>query len=113
MSDNLSTYTFLPWLRIGITNNISTDEQDTSVKIRPSIQVDLQLKGDALAGGVINAQVNKKVDLFSPGDIIGIDPKAIVKVEPHNWITNFEPNYLPYIEFYDEDFPWHYPPSRP
>ena len=28
-------------------------------------------------------------------------------------MTNFEPNYLPYIEFYDEDFPWRYTPAAP
>ena len=28
-----------------------------------------------------------------------------MKVDPRNWITNFESNHLPYIEFYDEDFP--------
>src|SRR5690554_5156289 len=26
-------------------------------------------------------------------------------------MTNFESNYMPYIEFYDEDFPWRYSPS--
>jgi hypothetical protein len=28
-------------------------------------------------------------------------------------MTNFEPNYLAAIEFYDEDFPWRYTPSPP
>ena len=36
-----------------------------------------------------------------------------MKVEPRHWITNFEPNYLPYIEFYEEDFPWRYTPAAP
>ena len=27
-------------------------------------------------------------------------------------MTNFEPNYLAAIEFYDEDFPWRYTPRR-
>ena len=26
---------------------------------------------------------------------------------------NFEPNYLAFIEFYDEDFPWRYTPAKP
>ena len=30
-----------------------------------------------------------------------------------HWITNFEPNYLAFIEFYDEDFPWRYTPAAP
>ena len=43
----------------------------------------------------------------------GFREKAIIKVEPRNWITNFETNYLPYIDFYDEDFPWRYTPAAP
>ena len=39
--------------------------------------------------------------------------RAIVKTEPRNWITNFEPTTSPYVEFYDEDFPWRYTPARP
>src|SRR5437762_9254113 len=36
----------------------------------------------------------------------------VVRTEPLNRITNFEPNYLPFIEFYDEDFLWRYTPAR-
>ena len=34
-------------------------------------------------------------------------------MEPAHWVTNFEPNYLAAIEFYDEDFPWRYTPAAP
>ena len=36
----------------------------------------------------------------------------VVRTEPLNRITNFEPNYLAFIEFYDEDFLWRYTPAR-
>ena len=48
-----------------------------------------------------------------PGDIVGIEAAAIIRNEPQDWITNFEPNYLPYVEFYDEDFPYRYTPAAP
>ena len=41
------------------------------------------------------ATVVRDVELYGPGDIVGIERSAIVKVEPRDWITNFEPNYLP------------------
>ena len=41
--------------------------------------------------------------LYGAGDIIGIESRAIVRTEPRHWITNFETNYLPFIEFYEED----------
>ena len=36
----------------------------------------------------------------------------VVRTEPLNWITDFEPNYLPFVEFYDEDFAWRYTPAK-
>ena len=53
------------------------------------------------------------VGLYGPGDLTGIERRAIVRVEPRDWITDYEPNYLPHIEFYDEDFPWRYTPAAP
>ena len=117
MIDSVPSYTFLPWLRQGLANNISTaDIADnlTSVILRASIPVQLTVKATNLDGQEEEHPLDeKKIELFGPGDIIGIDSKVIVKTEPHNWITNFEPNYLPFIEFYDEDFPWRYTPAHP
>ena len=105
----IATYSFLPWLRQGIANQIS--EQ---TGIRATIPIDLTLSGDKLGGGTeTRPPIQKNIQIYGPGDIIGIDRKAIIKVEPQNWITNFEPNYMPYIEFYDEDFPWRYSPLTP
>ncbi len=66
-------------------------------------------------GTLINQSVPNPVMIYGPGDIIGIQSKAIIKVDPHdrNLITNFEPNYFPYIEFYHEDFAWRYTPAAP
>ena len=47
-----------------------------------------------------------------PGDVIGINPRVIVRTEPRRWVTDFEPNYLAFIEFYEEDFPWRFTPAR-
>jgi hypothetical protein len=110
MSDTIATYTFLPWLRQGVANKITSADLDTSVKVRATINVGVKIDGD---GGAITDTVSKNIQLYGPADIIGIETRAIVKNEPHNWITNFEPNYLPYIEFYDEDFPWRYTPAAP
>jgi hypothetical protein len=113
MSHPLATYSFLPWLRQGLANNLAQNDMDVTVKTRAAINVQLTLKAQGVAGAVPDAPVSKAVQLYGPGDIVGIDRKAIVKHEPRDWITNFEANYLPYIEFYDEDFPWRYTPARP
>lgn len=112
MNEEIGTYSFLPLLRQGIANNIKTQDLDGSVKVRAAVNVALTLKGEGI-GGTETESISKNVALYGPGDIIGIESKAIIKTEPLNWITNFEPNYLPYIDFYDEDFPWRYTPAAP
>jgi hypothetical protein len=107
------TYSFLPWLRQGLANQIQAADFDPAVQVRATVRVDLELRGDKLGGGVETAPVGRDIALFGPGDIVGIDQRAIVRAEPRNWITNFEPNYLAHIEFYDEDFPFRYTPAAP
>jgi hypothetical protein len=110
----LGTYSFLPWLRQGLANQIEAADFDNTVKVRASVTVQLDAKGARLeGGGDLSVPISRPVALFGPGDIVGIDRRAIVRVEPRDWITNFEPNYLPHIEFYDEDFPWRYTPAKP
>jgi hypothetical protein len=112
MNEEIGIYSFLPWLRQGIANNIKAQDFDSRVKVRATINVSLTLKGKGIDEPEIET-ISKDVALYGPGDIIGIESRAIIKNEPRNWITNFEPNYLPYIDFYDEDFPWRYTPAAP
>ena len=53
------------------------------------------------------------VQLYGPGDVIGIDPRHIIRTEPLNSTVNFEPNYLCAIEFDSPDFPWMFTPLGP
>jgi hypothetical protein len=107
MSITVGRYTFTAWLRRGIASSIN--ETDTlgvsggAVKERATIPVDVR----------VNAlPVHKDFALLGPGDVIGINPDTVVRTEPLNWVTDFEPNYLAFIEFYDEDFVWRYTPAR-
>lgn len=121
MSDVLPKYAFLPWLRQGIANQINQVDNlgngsntihpvnGSQVLERINIDLKVKIKGNGNEVSVLNTDVK----LVGPGDIIGINPNAIIKTEPLNWITNFEPNYFPYVEFYDEDFPWRYTPASP
>ena len=113
MSEILPKYSFLPWLRQGIANQITLTDNlasgDITIPERVTIGLQVKVKGN----GSEVSSLNTDVKLIGPGDIIGISPNAIIKTEPLNWITNFEPNYFPYIEFYDEDFPWRYTPAAP
>jgi len=102
-------YAFFPWLRTGVANQISQlDGAISSPAIaRPKVNIDIEFNGKPAE------KVSSKLSLMGPGDVRNINPKNIVKVEPVDGYQEFEPNFLPYIEFYDEFFPWKLTPAKP
>ena len=105
-----NAYSFLSWLRAGISTRISGDPGTAA---RASIPVKLRVSGEPLSGGPLVRDIERTVQLYGPGDVVGVDPRAISRTEPRPGTTNHEPNYLTHIEFYDEDFPWRYSPAPP
>ncbi|MBT2226084.1 hypothetical protein [Nonomuraea sp. NEAU-A123] len=106
MTDN--AYTFLPWLRAGINTRITTDP---GAAARATVHIPLNLSGEALDGGTITHDAGRPVQMYGPGDVVGVDPRAISRAEPRPGTANVEPNFLAHIEFVDEDFPWRYSPA--
>jgi hypothetical protein len=106
MTTPLATYSFLPWLRQGLATQIAG-----ASGARATIKVELELVGEKTDGGETIDAAERTIALYGPGDIVGVEGRAIVRTEPLASIANFEPNYLPFVEFYDEDFPWRYTPS--
>jgi hypothetical protein len=102
----LARYTFLPWLRRGAAGAITAP---ATVKSRAEIAVSFAVSD----GTRTSAPIAKTFKLLGPGDVVGIDADLIVRTEPRNWVTDFEPNYLPFVDFYDEDFPWRFTPAPP
>ena len=107
MSIKVAKYTFSSWLRKGIGNRITEIDHlgsgTSAVKERANVPIDVMLNTEA---------VHKEFALNGPGDITGTLLQVVVRTEPLNWITNFEPNYLAFIEFYDEELLWRYTPAR-
>jgi hypothetical protein len=103
-----NAYSFLPWLRAGITTQLDSDPGTAS---RASVPVNLLVTGEGLDGRAISTPVNRTVQLYGPGDVIGVDTRAISRTEPRPGTTAMEPNFLAHIEFSDEDFVWRYSPA--
>jgi len=109
--DLLGTYAFLPWLRTGLANAIVAPPASGA---RASIHVEVDINGVPVAGGPALLQTaSRDVALYGPGDILGIDARAVIRTEPRAGVSNFESNYMAAIDFYDEDFPWRYTPAPP
>jgi len=120
MSEILAQYSFVPWLRRGLGTKIEEIDvlgataSSGLADERASLEVDLVVEHTSLNNdSTAESTVTKTVSLTGPGDIRGINPRAILRVEPTDKVRHFEPNLLPYIEFYEEDFPWRYTPARP
>ena len=101
-------YYFLPSIRQGL-----------AAAIKPSAngahraQIDVTLHATARVKGTAELErpepdISKGVQLYGPGDIVGFDPRIIVRTDPKPDVGDFEPNYFPAIEFADADFAWRY-----
>jgi hypothetical protein len=108
LSGATAVYSFLAWTRRGLANAVT--EPPVAPSLRPQLPVELDLETDA---GPVTDPVKRTIELIGPGDIVGISPGAIIRREPANWVKDFLPNYFPFIEFYDEDFPWRHSPELP
>lgn len=109
MATDIARYQFQSWVRKGISTRIS--ETDTLGAGPPPASE----RATVAIGVTINTAPSspKPFALVGPGDIIGVHRDMVVRCEPRDGTVNFEPNYLAFIEFYDEDFAWRYTPARP
>src|SRR3954453_24155251 len=54
------------------------------------------------------APIRLSSEVLGAGDVIAVYRNMISRVEPSPGARGFEPNYFPYVEFRDTDFPWRY-----
>jgi hypothetical protein len=108
MTISVGRYSFEAWLRKGI--GLRINEVDTlganggTVKERATVTVDVDVN---------SAPVGKQFALLGPGDAAGLITEGIIRTEPRDGVTDQEPNYLPFVEFYEEDLLWRYTPAKP
>jgi hypothetical protein len=96
-----SSYGFVPWVRRGLASLART------APTRNFLGAQVTLAVNTVAAQPV------AVRLHGPGQVTGVDPRAIVRMEPRPDTTTFEPNYLAAIEFATPDFPWAFTPALP
>ena len=96
-----AVYRFLPFTRRGLVAELrdSTAAADGELPQRASIKLDVTLS-DGLGGASTTTAV------AGPGDVVGLDPRSIVRLSPRRDATNVEPNYLVAVDFDEPDLPW-------
>ena len=106
-------YRFMPWVRRGLArSHQNADAAGAPLAVRPKVNIGLTIQAKQDGTGVAAVSGNIDLTLYAPGDVIGIDPRLIVRTEPKPQITNFEPNYLAAVDFDPPDFPWMLTPAK-
>lgn len=107
----MSIVRILPYLRKGLAKEITGQPEG----IRASFSVKADLVG-TVAGSEENAEeVSVKTEeqrfaLAGPVDVKSVEAVAISEVVPADKSEGYSMEFMPYIEFYEEDFPWRYTP---
>ncbi len=109
--DEFGRHHFLAWSRQGIATTLDNPDYGASLPDRPTITIDLNVT--AHGPDSVTAVPTVTVHTFGPGDVLGIDPRQVVRTEPKESTPNFEPNYLAGIEFDTPDLPWLFTPAAP
>lgn len=95
------SYEIVPWVRRGLATLVSGAATGGSA----SLPVTLTLNGGSVAAPAVR--------LIGPGDVTGVDARAVTRTDPRDATDAFEPNYLAVIEFDAPDFPWMCAPAGP
>jgi len=90
---------FLPNVREGMSPT-------TTVSARPHVPVSVQLE----SAGHTPRQISHVMPLLGPGDVIGVEPRQVLRVTPAAGTHDAETDFFPSIEFDAPDLPWAYSP---
>jgi len=108
----IAKYIFKPHLQTGLIQYFDTKNNEQGQRIdrledpkRPQLDIGIQVNQ-----GNLNTQL---IELYTSGDIIAFDKDVVIRTDPtfKTVISNYEPNYMPLIEFSEADFPWRYTPA--
>lgn len=105
----LARYYFAPAMREGLAAYI-TPETAASTERERAI-VDARLFPSVNDKEVPEKKVVMHVGLFGPGDVLGFDPLVVTRTDPRPNVWDYEPNYMPLVEFSEPDLPWRFTPE--
>ncbi|MFB7512398.1 FG-GAP-like repeat-containing protein [Streptomyces sp. NPDC056144] len=98
--------TFLAWVREGLAARTTTPDP---------LSGPLPAHATVHAGVRVDQQPATGTDLrlYGPGAVIGIDRRQVIRSEPPEGTSRFEPNHLVCVEFDEPGLPWEFTPAAP
>ncbi len=106
MSEPTAAYRFFSWFREGLLAGI-TNSSSAAPVANGHLVLPIRLRvNDA-------SDVDVPIQLYGPSDVTGLDSREVIRTDPQQSMTDFEPNYFPLLEFDRPDFPWLFTPATP
>ncbi len=105
MSDPV--YEFLPWVRSGAGSAVRGPDGVGELPARAGFDVGLHLNEGA------SPAVTTQLEVAGPGDVVGVDPRHVVRRVPSPGTSDFEPNLFSAVEFDRPELPWLATPAGP
>jgi hypothetical protein len=105
VSEPEAAVVFLSWLRRGLSTEITRVDKAGPPGARAELSVTLAFNDASLTPGV-------SVELLGPGEVTGLDRRAVIRTWPAAGVSDAEPNLFPIVEFDQADLPWRYTPAR-
>jgi hypothetical protein len=93
-------YAFLPWLRRGMSADLRAEAAASD-----HLQVPIAVSFGAAREAAL------RITLAGPGDVVGLDPRTVVRTWPPSGELQAEPNFLALAEFDQPDLPWRHCPE--
>ena len=95
---------FLPWVRQGMAAGIGTPDPLTApLPAQASLKARLDINGEEGA--------TMPLVIASAGEVIGVDVRQVVRMEPPPGTTDYESNDFAAVEFDNPDLPWLFTPA--
>ena len=99
---------FLPWVRGALAATVTArDTLDEGTPGRARLEVGVRV---TRRGGP-PVEVARPLAVLGPGDVVGLDPRQVIRTDPRPGATDAEPNYLVQVELDRPDLPWLFTPA--
>ncbi len=102
------SYQFVPWVRCGLAATLTTPDTlgaGTPGRARLDVALGVNRRGGPLP------PVEQRLTVVGPGEVVGLDPRQIIRSDPLPGATDAEPNMLVQVELDRPDLPWLFTPA--
>ncbi len=109
----LAHYYFVPTVREGLAAYVTqrgTERAEIQASVIPYVNGAAEAATDNQCA-TTPAVYSKTVALYGPGDVLGFDASVVSRTDPRPHVLDYEPNYMPLVEFSEPDLPWRFTPS--